>query len=76
MKHKKERDSKKGAGIITGIKLVAAILSATCIVGWMINTPKLPFIGGTEEGWLGYWGSIIGIVGAYTILRIQLKGSL
>ncbi|WP_321388686.1 hypothetical protein [uncultured Enterococcus sp.] len=59
--------------IKSGILLIVTILIATTIVGLMMKIPKLPFFGGAEEGWLGYWGGVIGIIGAYAVLRIQLK---
>lgn len=39
----------------------------------MMDIPKPGFIGGDEDAWLGYWGSIVGIMGAYFVLKIQLK---
>lgn len=42
-----------------------------------MKIPKLPFIGGSEEGWLGFWGgalgALIGIVGAYLVMREQIN---
>lgn len=49
------------------------ILAATALIGYILNIPKWNWVGGSEEGWQGYWGTIIGIIGAYSILRIQLR---
>lgn len=42
-----------------------------------MKIPKPPFIGGSEEGWLGFWGgalgSLIGIMGAYLVMREQIN---
>jgi len=66
-KSKKIKDNKEIIFIILGI------IVATMAIGKMMDIPKASFIGGDEDAWLGYWGSIVGIMGAYFVLKIQLK---
>lgn len=53
--------------------LLGIIVGATVLVGIIMSIPKLEFVGGSDEGWLGYWGSVVGIVGAYAVLKVQLQ---
>ncbi|URZ86806.1 hypothetical protein [Floricoccus penangensis] len=61
--------------IIGGI-LLGVIFSAL-IVGIMMKIPKLPFIGGDEDGWMGFWGGILGslfgVLGAYLVMVTQIN---
>ncbi|MFS1033389.1 hypothetical protein ACFC9G_15685 [Enterococcus casseliflavus] len=61
--------------IVGGI-LLGVIFSAL-IVGIMMKIPKLPFIGGDEDGWMGFWGgifgSLFGVMGAYLVMRAQIN---
>lgn len=55
------------------VRVGLGLLLCTTVVGILVKIPNLPFIGGDSEGWLGYWGSIVGIGGAYLVLRVQLS---
>lgn len=52
------------------------VIVSTLFVGLMMNKPRLSFIGGSEEGWMSYWGgvigSIFGVIGAYLVMKTQL----
>lgn len=41
-----------------------------------MKLPRPPYIGGSEDGWMGYWGSLIGsaigLIGAFSVMRMQL----
>lgn len=59
------------------IKLILIICISTFIFGVLIMwIPKLKILGGSSDGWLGYWGGIIGsmvgVLGAYSIMNKQL----
>lgn len=60
--------------IVIGLLLVVLFLSL--FLGILLNIPRLPFIGGTKEGWLGYWGGILGslfgVFGAYLVMKVQI----
>ncbi|MBP1043818.1 hypothetical protein I6N95_22570 [Vagococcus sp. BWB3-3] len=63
--------------ICTLMVFLAFTVLFTLIIGIVMKIPRLPFIGGSEEGWLGYWGgtlgSLIGIMGAYLVMKEQLN---
>lgn len=63
--------------VISVLVFVIGIIITTLFVGIMLSIEKLPFIGGSPEGWLGYWGGLIGAalgtIGAYLVMRYQLK---
>jgi hypothetical protein len=47
------------------------------LIGTGIKLLNPPFIGGSEDGWLAFWGSLIGtaigVIGAYFVMRMQLE---
>jgi hypothetical protein len=55
--------------------IVVAFLLVTLVIGLCLKLPDLPFIGGSDDAWIGYWGgaigSIFGIIGAYVVMRFQ-----
>lgn len=59
-------------------KLILIILISTFLFGVLIMwLPKMKILGGSSDGWLGYWGGIIGsmvgVLGAYSIMNKQLN---
>ena len=58
------------------IKIIGSIIVMALFTGIIMKIPKLPFIGGSEEGWLGFWGgifgSLLGVLGAYLVMKDQL----
>lgn len=61
-------------------KIVTALLTMVIISlllpGILSDIFKLPFIGGTEKGWMEYWGGILGslfgVLGAYFVMKAQI----
>ena len=58
------------------ILLIGIFFGVTFIVGWII-TNKTSILGGSTDGWLGYYGgiigSILGVLGAYFIMKEQIS---
>ena len=59
--------------IIKCLIIILSISSITLIIGLMMEAKKIFPIGGNEDAWLGYWGSIVGIMGAYVVLKVQMR---
>lgn len=55
------------------IYVFLAILIITGFIGTIMNVPKMSFIGGSEDGWMGYWGGMVGsffgIIGAFYVMK-------
>lgn len=58
------------------IGLFVVVILSSLFLGIILNVPRLPFIGGTEEGWMEYWGGILGslfgVLGAYLVMKAQI----
>lgn len=60
--------------IVVGLFVV--VILSSLFLGIILNIPRLSFIGGTEEGWMEYWGGILGslfgVLGAYLVMKTQI----
>lgn len=65
----KNKIIKKVLFIILGI--LSFITISTVIVGLIMSFKKPSFVGGEDGDWIGYFGGVVGVVGAYYIFNIQ-----
>ncbi|WP_161840992.1 hypothetical protein [Candidatus Enterococcus huntleyi] len=57
--------------------LFISLMLVALFIGIIMKIPRLPFIGGSEDGWFGFWGgilgSLMGVIGAYFVMKEQLN---
>lgn len=69
MKNNKQQNGTSQLHKILIVVLVVVI--STIIIGIVVSLIPFKGIGGDADSWLGYFGGVIGIVGAYLIFNLQ-----